>query len=103
MRDRLVAWERRAIWACLGSSASTAPPLPGHSGVVGHGVDVLGPSYEADPITSWNALAVRIGPRELDEFLGASSAGRPTHPDQAGGGAWRQGAACQGCTAGLGA
>src|ERR1700754_237548 len=95
MADRLVACERCAMWVCSGSPASAAPPLPGHSWAVGQGVDVLGLSYEAHPRTSWTA--VRLSPRELDEFLGASSAGRPTQLDQERGGSVQQ---CPGCTAG---
>jgi hypothetical protein len=63
------------MWACIGSSASAAPPLRGHLWVVGHGIDVLEPTYEADPRDRVDALAVRVWPRELDEFLGASSTG----------------------------
>src|SRR5919106_5736069 len=42
MLDRLVACERYSMWACSGSPASAAPPLPGHSWAVGHGVNAWG-------------------------------------------------------------
>jgi hypothetical protein len=65
----------------VGSTAATWA-LP----ALGQRVDALEPICEANPRTSSVLPPSESGRFELDEFLGASSAGRPTQADQDGGG-----------------
>jgi hypothetical protein len=62
---------------CSGSPASAAPPLPGHSWVVGPGVDVLGPPVRADPRTSWMLSPPGSGRVSLMSFWGGQVRGEP--------------------------
>ena len=71
----------------MGSTAATWA-LP----ALGQRVEALNPVYEANLRTSSVLPPSESGRFELDEFLGASSAGRPTQLDQDGGGSVHQSA-----------
>jgi hypothetical protein len=55
-----------SVWS--GSSGSVAPPLRGHSWVVGRGAGFLVPSCEADPRTSWMLSLSGSGRASLMSF-----------------------------------
>jgi hypothetical protein len=60
---------------CSGLAASAALPLPGHFRLWGRVSTPWNPDYEANPRTPSVLPPSESGRCELDEFLGASSAG----------------------------
>jgi hypothetical protein len=71
-----------------GSARVERGPDGRYLGIFGSGAKVSTPAcpWENPSTRPQGCFRRTCGTRELDEFLGASSAGRPTHPDQAGGG-----------------